>query len=253
MIIHYIILSSSYSTGRRIALHFTFRDEVDVVLTKSVRDKIDSAFDGKPPAYSVHVKQTEAESWDSVCETDSYFVGVAVIGSVEEFIDLVSRDRHFKGVDVAKYILSRTRCTHTRLEKLTYLCYADYLCLTGKRLFDDTIYAFEYGPVVESVYSKYSGHSKDHAGCAIHVDDAADIEVDYSMRPIRSRLLFAEDGQEKVVSIDRTLERYGGLDGNDLVRITHREGSPWSHVDRTGRYDRLDDGLILEHHHVEEP
>ena len=53
MFVHYIILSSSYSTGRRIALHFSFRDEVDAVQMKSVRVRIDSAFDGKPPAYSV--------------------------------------------------------------------------------------------------------------------------------------------------------------------------------------------------------
>lgn len=256
MIIHYIILSSSYSTKRRIALHFTFKDEVDVEYVKFVRDKIDSAFNGKPPAYSVHVKQTEKETWDSVCETDSYFQGVALIDSVEEFIELVRRDRRLKGVDVAKYILSRTRCTHTRLEKLTYLCYADYLCSTGKSLFDDAIFAFDYGPVVESVYDKYCSYSKDHAGCAILdviFEDEEDIDVDYNMRPIRSRILFAEDGQEKVVSIDKTLERYGGLDGRDLVQITHREGSPWSRVDRTGRYDRLDDRLILEHHQVEYP
>ena len=181
---------------------------------------------------------------------------MAVIDSVEGFIELVGRDRHLKGVDVAKYILSRTGCTHTRLEMLTYLCYADYLCSTGKPLFDDLIYATDNGPVVGSVRSKYSGYSRDHAECVMNdaaVEDEADIEVDYNMRPIRSRIIFAEDGHVKIVSIDRTLERYGGLDGRDLVQMIHREGSPWSRVDRTGRYDRLDDRLILEHHQVEYP
>lgn len=55
------------------------------------------------------------------------------------------------------YILARHTCTHLELEKLGYMCYADYLCRTGKKLFKDTVYAFKYGPVVESVYEKYKG------------------------------------------------------------------------------------------------
>lgn len=36
-----------------------------------------------------------------------------------------------------------------------YLCYADYLCDTKENLFDDKIYAFKYGPVIESVYETF--------------------------------------------------------------------------------------------------
>ena len=39
-----------------------------------------------------------------------------------------------------------------KIEKLVYLCFVDYLCDTGKKLFTDSIYAFKYGPVVDVEY-----------------------------------------------------------------------------------------------------
>ena len=36
-----------------------------------------------------------------------------------------------------------------------YLAYADCLCITGgKRLFEDKISAYKYGPVVDTVYAE---------------------------------------------------------------------------------------------------
>ena len=41
---------------------------------------------------------------------------------------------------------------------MIYLCFADYLCKYDKELFDDTIFAYKYGQVVDSVYEKYKGY-----------------------------------------------------------------------------------------------
>lgn len=113
MIIHYIVLSSSYSEGTRIALHLPFKDRIDSKVTGDVLDRIRKGIPGTPPMIAVHIKQTDSESWESVRELDSYSIGIKVIGTVDEFIELIRRDRTFKGVDVAKYILSVTKCTHT--------------------------------------------------------------------------------------------------------------------------------------------
>ena len=256
MITHYIILSSSYSRGKRIALHYPFAGIIDDDQMQSVRERIKSAFTGTPPLFAVHVKQTDSESWDSVTELDSYFKGVEVIGTVDEFVDLISKDRTFEGVDVARYILSITRCTHTRLEKLTYLCYADYLCKTGKRLFEDKIYAFQYGPVVYSVYSRFRDYSKEHASEYIpfeEIECERQIEDRFKTNPVRSRLLFADDGIKKVYSINETLEKDRDYDGVDLVKLTHGSKTPWSEVKRTGRFDPIEDDLIIKYHANEEP
>ena len=47
--------------------------------------------------------------------------------------------------DVANFFLNKDSLTPKKLQKLVYLCFADYLCDTGKELFTDKIYAFKYG------------------------------------------------------------------------------------------------------------
>ena len=48
-----------------------------------------------------------------------------------------------------------------------------------------------------------------------------------------SRILFAEDGTEKIISIDRTLKKYGNLSASDLVQLTHQDNTPWSKTSKS--------------------
>lgn len=45
--------------------------------------------------------------------------------------------------------------------------------------------------------------------------------------PARSRILFAQDGLEKIRSIDQTIEIYGKYTARELVDLTHRKSTPW--------------------------
>lgn len=131
--------------------------------------------------------QAEDETWEAVCKADYFFKDVKVIEDVETFIKLINEDRTLQGIDVAKYILSKITCTQLKLQKLVYLCFADYLCETGKELFTDKIYAFKYGPVVETVYKKY----KEYGYKAIE-EETGDIDSkDVYEMPAKSRILFA--------------------------------------------------------------
>ena len=51
--------------------------------------------------------------------------------------------------------------------------------------------------------------------------------------PSKSRIMFAEDGTEKIISIDRTLKKYGKLSASRLIEITHRQDTPWSKTFRS--------------------
>ena len=243
---HYIILSSSYSTGTRIGLDIVD----DTIASEKATEAVSKAYGGKHVPFSVHSMCTGSPDWDSVVRYDPYFDDVKMIDSVDRFVELVSCERYLKGTDVAKYILSKKECTHTRLEKLTYLCYAEYLCETGERLFDDKIYAFQYGPVVKSVYEKYRGSAEEDLGPE---DDSRKLKTKVGMMAIRSRLMFAEDGISKTYSIDRTLKKYGHMTAKELVRMTHSEQAPWTHVKRTGWHDEIPDDLIKEYHRFEVP
>ena len=218
MITHYIIMSSSYTKGKRIALDYLLDEKTEYhklnKIIKTITDKC-----GKDVSISTHFVQTDSESWNSVSEKDYFFKDVEVVKNIEDFINLIQQDRILTGLDVAKYILSKVICTHLKLEKLVYLCYAEYLCNFDKDLFVDEIYAYKYGPVIKSVYEKY----KKYRYAEIEKPEDKILSEDLLELPSRSRIMFAEDGLEKINSIDSTLKIYGQLSAGELVDLTHKE------------------------------
>lgn len=134
MIKHFIILSSSYSSGTRIAMHYVIDELMNPEMLKAelktIKDKC-----GETVSISTHYIETDSMDWESVVQKDAFFEGVMLVESLLGFVNLISEDRDLKGIDIAKYILSKQLCTHLELEKLVYLCFANYLCATHKTLF----------------------------------------------------------------------------------------------------------------------
>ena len=248
MVMHFIFLSSSYSKGTRIALDYIVSsEETKTILEDTLKTITEEC--GSDVSISTHIVHTETTEWKSVCKADSYFEDIEVIKDKEEFIRLINIDRDLIGMDIAKYILSKITCTHLKLEKLVYMCYAEYLCNTDDKLFIDPIYAFKYGPVVDSVYyqcRKYGYKPIEKEKRDIKSSQIAEM-------PSRSRILFAKDGRKKLSSIDKTLEKYGGLSAEKLVDLTHRKNSPWSKTEKKSWIARkiIEDDIIKEFHKYE--
>lgn len=249
MVKHYIIMSSSYTDGTRIALDITEESLLNSDAIGAIIQDIKQCC-GKDVPLSTHLIETRSASWSSVAEYDPFFEGVDRVGSPEEFSAKVKGSRVLTGLDVATYILSKIKCTHLSLEKLVYFAYADYLCKYSERLFEDRIYAFTHGPIVESVYETYRRSGSKYVR-PLEAGTDSDIQIGVKELPARSRILFAENGVEKLRSIDQTIQTYGTHSARALVELTHRPGSPWSHVDSSKAYQIITDELILMHHHIE--
>lgn len=248
MVTHFIFMSSSYSLGTRIALDFIVEE---ASIQKELKNDLDKIIDkcGRDVSISTHMIQADDETWESVCKADHFFKDVKVIEDLEKFIKLILKDRKLQGIDVAKYILSKITCTQLKLQKLVYLCFADYLCDTGKLLFTDKIYAFKYGPVVDTVYKKY----KEYGYEAIE-EETGDIDSkDIFEMPAKSRILFAEDGTGKIISIEQTLRKYGDLTASELVSLTHKQNSPWNkaYKDEDSTFSQIKLDTIKEYHKYE--
>ncbi len=229
---HFVIMSSSYSEGKRIAIHCCGEGENVYKEYKKNIVNIKKEL-GDLGAVSTHYLQTEKDGWQSVVQQDRFFEGVE-IKSPDTFVRCIKEDMQLNALDVAKYIQSSvTKCTHLKLEKLVYLCYADYLCSHNKQLFRDSIKVHKFGPVVDSVFTVYKGKKT-----LIRRGD---------LPAMRSRILFAHDGTEKLLSIEKTLKKYGKMTAHDLVDITHRENSPWNAV-KDELYSPISDELILKLH-----
>lgn len=244
MVTHFIIMSSAYSLGKRIALDYILDEEK---MQDELKDKLDKIIEicGRDVSVSTHMIHAEDKTWESVCKADHFFREVTVLHTVDEFIKRIQKDRKLQGIDIAKYILSKIQCTQLKLQKLVYMCYADYLCNTGKELFKDEILAYKYGPVIETVYKRYKQYGYKPIEKESNIESKGISEM-----PSKSRILFAEDGLEKIQNIDETLNKYGLLKANELVNLTHRKDTPW---DKTAKRAwpltaRIENHTIKEYH-----
>lgn len=242
MVTHCIITSSSYTRGTRIAIDYCSDEpRIKEYLQNRINEITEKC--GDDVSISSHYIQTESKDWKSVCKKDKFFEDVELVKSIEKFINIINKDRELKGIDVAKYILSKIDCTHLKLEKMTYLCYAEYLFAKDKKMFMDNIYAFMYGPVVETVYDSYK-----------HYKDKEEKNIDrkkISEMPSKSRILFARDGMDKFNCIEKTIEKYGKYSAAELVNITHKKNSPWDIAYDGTDHRIIKDDIIKKHHCVE--
>jgi len=238
---HFIILSSAYSKGKRIALDFIDTKELSKIerIINEIKNKC-----GNDVSISFHNVESKDTTWLSVGQSDPFFANVELIVDEDEFIKLIKKDRKMKGLDIARFILSTVKdCTHLKLEKLVYLCYADYLCKTqGKdKLFIDKIFAYKYGPVVDSVYKYYKMYSYNK------IEDVK-MPTQDKFLSARSRILFAENGLMKLKSIMDTLQKYGEFDGGSLINLTHKKDSPWQKTNSSIMDNPIKDDIILQYH-----
>ena len=224
MIRHIIILGSSYKSGERIALDYPetskkYKHALDDIkkIRKALKDE---------SIIATHILRAPSDKWEDVVKMDPFFDNIRIVKEEKEFIKLLLKDKELDSIDVAEYILANTtKCSHTKLEKLTYFCYADYLCEYNKQLFQDKIYAFKYGPVIRDVYYKYR---------KLGIDDLSDSMPTLSEFniPIKSRILISEDGYNKLASIDKTINKYKDYSTEELINLTHKENTPWAYNDK---------------------
>ena len=121
----------------------------------------------------------------------------------------------YNAIDVAKYILAVAYkngdvLTNLKLQKLLYYAQAWYMVHhDGKKLFNDDIEAWKYGPVVRSIYNKYKGYGN------TAIDREASNEEDICrLTPL--------DGE----FIDGFLAEFMECSAISLVKMIHME-DPW--------------------------
>lgn len=137
----------------------------------------------------------------------------------------------YSAVDVAFCLLKHAalqgkRFTNLQLQKLTYVCHGWSLGIYKRPLIIEDVYAWQYGPVVPSVYFQFK-----HFGSQA-IDSTNPVDLDCESEQIIS----------DIVSV------LGDYSGPQLVELTHREGSPWYRV-WDGSNNRLIPDAIIEQHY----
>jgi uncharacterized phage-associated protein len=119
---------------------------------------------------------------------------------------------------VANFFISKaSQCgqelTPMKLIKLVYLAHGWCLGLEGTPLIDESVVAWQFGPVVESLYQEFKRFGNEQ------ITTFAD-DHERAMEAL---------GQDKIslAILERVWEVYGGYSAVQLSNLTHKPGSPW--------------------------
>jgi uncharacterized phage-associated protein len=110
-----------------------------------------------------------------------------------------------------------------KLQKLVYFAHGWFLALAGKPLISESIQAWDYGPVVESLY-----HDVKHWGS----EGVAQPITELSFIPPTSFKVTTPTITEQDVRtfLTQILDIYGKYTAIQLSNMTHMSGTPWSDV-----------------------
>jgi len=104
----------------------------------------------------------------------------------------------------------------TKLIKMLYFLHGHYLVRTGEALFSEKFLAYDYGPVLVSIYKRTKAYMvslfmlRDPKLKDTYITDEA-----------------TEFGKTYVQIFDYVWNKYKGYTASELVALTHAEGGPW--------------------------
>nr|DAU81195.1 MAG TPA: hypothetical protein [Caudoviricetes sp.] len=107
-----------------------------------------------------------------------------------------------------------------KLLKLCYFAQGFSLAILDRTIFDDDIEAWQYGPVVPSLYHEFKHFNSSKINTKSHFTYLNDLYDLVSKTPE-----LQNDDDRKIIQI--VWNMYGKYSANELVDITHKEGTPW--------------------------
>ncbi len=156
----------------------------------------------------------------------------------------------FKASDIAKWFLLKNNAevreheatnddyevyegiTHLKLQKLLYYAQGISLGMYGRPLFNESIEAWQHGPVVKQVYGEYSKFGRDNI----------QIEMDKNTEEIVDEI---ENNKEVSEVLNLTYDNFAIYTAWQLRQMTHQDNTPWDITQKTkGLGTEIDNNLI---------
>ena len=126
--------------------------------------------------------------------------------------------------------------TLLKLIKLVYFAYGWYLAVYNKKLFNEKIEAWRYGPVIPSIYHEFKEFGNDPV-CRYAVEFTPETgEFDYP--------IIDKNDEEAIQVLEAVWNVYKERNGTELSRVTHDFQSPWSHSYIQGKNNEISDAQI---------
>jgi len=115
--------------------------------------------------------------------------------------------------------------------KLVYIAHGWQLGLYGRPLVNESIEAWQYGPVIPSLYHRFKRYGSNF------IDEC----------PTGKPSVFDKEEQN---TIEQVWRGYGNRSGISLSSLTHVSGSPWDiTIQQSGRGAVISNDLIEDYYH----
>lgn len=139
-----------------------------------------------------------------------------------------NNDKTYSPSHVANYFFERSEkdknpITPLKLNKLVYIAYGWVAGALHRKLFDEEIQAWTYGPVIPSLYNEFK-HFKDKpiTERSAYMPDPSYPNFDELSEPSIDK-----NDEDVVLLLDKVWKFYGDKTAASLVKFTHKEDSPW--------------------------
>lgn len=125
------------------------------------------------------------------------------------------------------------------MQKMVYFAYGWVLVMKEERLFYDRIEAWQYGPVIPSLYHQLKHYGRDRITKEI-------VDYDYRNDKFRKWILTKGTSVEEIVR--KVWNKYSTLSSGEMVDLTHNPGTPWHEtITNKGFNSEIGDELIRNH------
>lgn len=145
-----------------------------------------------------------------------------------------SSDMCYKYADyvIRKYNEQNVSLSNKALQKILFLANVIYARKTGTKMFDDDFYAWEYGPVMPSIYANYSRYQTGN------------------MLPISLREENIDF--EKSMALNEAMNYAEKIGIQKLIDNTHKVGTPWQNSFSQDALNKIEFSDILKFYSVQE-
>ncbi len=123
---------------------------------------------------------------------------------------------------IKRGIVDNDNLTLMKLNKLIYIAHGMYLAKYNKRLIDEQIQAWKFGPVVKSVYHELRYYGMNKIGSVI-----SGIQLDKEGNLVKKKYDIPKSDKEVLDLLNFVWENYKEYDGPQLSGWTHLPESPW--------------------------
>jgi uncharacterized phage-associated protein len=108
-----------------------------------------------------------------------------------------------------------------KIAKMVYFAHCLWLQAFEKPLIDEPIIAYEFGPVIMSLY--YCKNNNNYIKESRYIDGKLELFIPK----------IPEEDEETIEFINETCRIYGNFDNYQMMKIIHSSGSPWEIVTKS--------------------